>query len=612
MAQALVEFLEQQYVSMDGKEEQFFAGCYGIFGHGNVAGLGQALHQRPSFPYTLFRNEQGLAHAAAAFARMANRKRTIACTASVGPGSTNMITAAAGATINRVPILCLPGDIFARRKVAPVLQQLESASSQDVSVNDCFKPISKYWDRISRPEQLITSLPEAMRVLTSPADTGAVTLSLPQDVQADAFDYPVEFFRKRVWVISRPRPDRALLDKAVSLIRGAKKPLIVAGGGLIYSEATGALAKFVEKTGIAVAESQAGKGSLPWDHAQSLGAVGTTGTRGANRLARDADVVIGIGTRYADFTTASKTAFQHPNVHFINVNITDFDACKHSGLAVVSDAKTALEELLTSLSDYKVSKDYQAFVQTEQEFWTKEVDRIYHMKSSNALLNQGAVLGAVNEFQAATGVMVCAAGSMPGDLHKLWRTRDPKGYHVEYGFSCMGYEVAGGVGVAMAAPDREVTVLVGDGSWLMMSQEVVTAVQEDVKLLVVLVDNHGFASIGNLSKGVGCDGFGTKYRKRTATGLNGDHVPVDFVANARSLGAHSVKVTSIGDLKKALEAWRGGAGVHVIVCETDRSQRVGGYESWWDVPIAEVSTAGDVKKRRLDYEPAAAKERYFL
>lgn len=612
MAQALVLALSRQYVRFDGEEAPFFAGCFGIFGHGNVAGIGQALQQRPDFRYTLFRNEQAMVHTAAAFAKMHNRRQTYACTTSIGPGATNMLTAAAGATINRLPVLLLPGDIFARRKVAPVLQQLESTWSQDVSVNDCFKPISRYWDRINRPEQLITSLPEAMRVMTSPSETGAVTLALPQDVQADAFDFPAELFEKRVWTIARPRPDADLLRQAAGWIRESNSPLIVSGGGVIYSEATEALAAFAEQTGMAVTETQAGKGSLRHDHAQCLGAMGVTGTPGANLMARDADLVIGIGTRYSDFTTASKTAFQNGAVRFININVAGFDAAKHAGLALVGDAKVTLEELAEAVGDYTVPGDYSKRVVHFQDEWDAEVERIYSL-GHGPLPSQGEVIGVVNELSSDRDVVVCAAGSLPGDLHKLWQCRDPKGYHLEYGYSCMGYELAGGLGVKLADPSREVYVMVGDGSWLMMSQEIVTAVQEGIKLTVVLLDNHGFASIGGLSKAVGCDGFGTKYRYRDGSDqLTGDYLPVDFVANAASLGARAIRASTIDEFRLAIAAARDEDQTTVIVIETDRSQRVAGYESWWDVPVAEVSEREEVQKARADYEDALADERYFF
>lgn len=612
MAQALIEFLKNQYVERDGQEHPFFAGCFGIFGHGNVAGVGQALQQHPDFRYYQTRNEQAMVHTAAAFAKMNNRLKTFACTTSVGPGATNMITAAAGATINRLPVLLLPGDIFARRNVAPVLQQLESERTQDVSVNDCFKPISRYWDRIFRPEQLLTSLPEAMRVLTSPAQTGAVTLSLPQDVQAEAFDYSLEFLQKRVWTVPRSRPDQGLFQKAVEWIKASQRPLIIAGGGVIYSEATKVLTKFVERSGIPVAETQAGKGSLVYDHPQALGAVGATGTKGANLIARDADLIIGIGTRYSDFTTASKTAFQHPDVRFININVAEFDAYKQNAIPVVSDAYVALEMLSDALEGHRVDEDYRALCQRHNKEWDEEVKRIYSL-GHGPLLSQGEVIGAVNSFSDPGDVVLGAAGSMPGDLHKLWRTRDPKGYHLEYGYSCMGYEIAGGLGVKMADPHREVYVMLGDASYLMMAQEISTSIQEGVKLTVVLLNNHGYASIGGLSESLGSGGFGTKYRYRGTDGqISGDTLPVDFAQNAASLGAHTITAASLAEFKAALSEAKRQTRTTVIVVETDREQRVAGYESWWDVAVAEVSEMDSVKQARAQYEQNVKKERHFI
>ena len=613
MAQAIIRFLKQQYVERDDREQPFFAGCFGIFGHGNVAGIGQALQAQPDFRYYLARNEQAMVHAAAGFAKMSNRLRAFACTSSIGPGATNMITAAAGATVNRLPVLLLPGDIFARRNVAPVLQQLESGASQDLSVNDCFKPISRYWDRINRPEQIITALPEAMRVLTSQADTGAVTLSLPQDVQAEAHDYPETLFEKRVWTIARPAPARELLSRAVEMIREANSPLIVAGGGVIYSEATEALASFVESTGIPVGETQAGKGSLRYDHPLSLGAIGVTGTPGANIIARDADLVIGVGTRYSDFTTASKTAFQNPELRFININIADFDAHKHSGLALVGDARAALEDLGSALEGYATSAEYQSRIAKLGKDWEVEVSRLYNLEHGPPI-SQGEVIGAVNAASEPTDVVLCAAGSLPGDLHKLWRTRDPKGYHLEYGYSCMGYEIAGGLGVKMAAPEREVYVMVGDGSYLMMNSEIVTSIQEGYKLTIVLLNDHGFSSIGGLSESVGSAGFGTRYRYRNSdTGqLDGEKLPVDFAAHARSLGATVFEAEDLPSLVEALEKSKEQERTTVVVIETDREARVPGYESWWDVPVAEVSEAEEVQEAFAEYRSVVDKERNYL
>lgn len=609
-AQAVIEFLKRQRVSRDGREQPFFGGCFGIFGHGNVAGLGQALQQNPDFRYHLCRNEQAMVHTAAAFAKMNNRLRTLVCISSIGPGATNMVTGAATATVNRLPVLLLPGDIFARRNVAPVLQQLESPATQNLSVNDCFRPVSRYWDRIERPEQILTSLPEAMRVLTSPAETGAVTLGMPQDTQAEAFEYPSGFFETRVWTVPRPRGDAEASRAAAQRIRAARKPIIIAGGGVIYSDAPEALSKFAAQTGIGVAETQAGKGSLCFDHAQNLGAMGSSGSLAANRIARDADLVIGIGTRYTDFTTASKTAFQNPQVRFININVAEFDAYKHSGLAVTADARVALEELAAALEGYHVSDEYASEVRKLRAAWDQEVDRLLNLHHG-PLASQGEVIGVVNTVAEPKDVMVCAAGSLPGELHKLWRARDPKGYHLEYGYSCMGYEIAGALGVKIADPDREVFALVGDGSYLMLAQEIHTAIQEGVKLNIVVLDNHGFGSIGGLSEACGSGGFGTEYRHRRDGQLSGEIAPVDFVENAESLGASAVCVHTIDDLKKTLAESRASKHTTVTVIEVDRHEHVPNYETWWDVPIAEVSEMEAVKAARKDYDQRRKLERYF-
>jgi len=611
VAQAIVTFLQAQYSRRDGHEHRFVEGCFGIFGHGNVCGIGQALEQDQRLRYYLCRNEQAMVHTAAAFAKSAFRLRTLACTTSIGPGATNMISGAAAATINRIPVLLLPGDIFARRNVAPVLQQLESPLTQDISVNDCFKPVSRYWDRIQRPEQLLTSLPEAMRVLASPSDAGAVTLSLPQDVQAEAFDFPEEFFRKRVWDIPRNRCDVPRLQQAATWIYQAKQPLIVAGGGVLYSEASCSLASFAESTGIPVCETQAGKGSLAFDHPQELGAVGVTGTPGANILAREADLVIGIGTRYSDFTSASKTAFQNPQVRFININVAEFDAYKHSALPLTGDARVTLEELQSAVAGYRVEQAYASQIAAFRAQWEKEVDRIYSIRKGPPL-SQGEVIGALNSFTEASDIVLCAAGSLPGDLHKLWRTRQPGGYHLEYGYSCMGYEIAGGLGAKMANPNREVYVMVGDGSYLMMAQEIVTSIQEGYKLNIVLLDNHGFSSIGGLSRGSGNEGLGTNYRYRHGDKYDGELLTVDFSANAASLGACTIRAKTYEELRNGLAAARKHDRTSVIVVETSYDDRVPGYESWWDVAIAEVSESESVRAARKRYEQARMKERYFL
>lgn len=610
VAQAVISFLKNQYSERDGKQHRLFEGCLGIFGHGNVAGIGQALEQDSGLPYYLFRNEQAMVHTAAAFAKTSNRLRTLACTTSIGPGATNMVTGAAVATVNRLPVLLLPGDIFARRNVAPVLQQLENPATQDISVNDCFKPVSRYWDRIERPEQILTSLPAAVRVLTSPAETGAVVLALPQDVQTDAFDYPPQFFEKRIWTIARPRCDRDLLAQAAQWIRSARQPLIVAGGGVLYSEASDALAEFASRTGIPVVETQAGKGSLLYNHPQALGAMGVTGTPGANILAREADLIIGIGTRYSDFTTASQTAFQNPAVRFINVNICAFDAGKQAALPLLGDAQVTLQELSGALEGSRVKAPYSARIQSLREAWEKEVNRIYNLNWGPPV-SQGEVIGVVNEISEPRDVVVCAAGSLPGDLHKLWRTRDPKGYHVEYGYSCMGYEIAGGLGVKMAAPDREVYVMVGDGSYLMMAQEIVTSLQEGCKINIVVLDNHGFSSIGGLTRACGNRGMGTEYRYRKNGELEGALIPVDFVANAKSLGAEAVRAHTREDLRKALLEAKKNSKTSVVVIETDYAQRVPGYESWWDVAVAEVSEVESVQAARAKYVEAKKRERIF-
>jgi 3D-(3,5/4)-trihydroxycyclohexane-1,2-dione acylhydrolase (decyclizing) len=610
-AQATVAFLKHQFSERDSEKYRFFGGCLGIFGHGNVAGLGQALEQDPALRYYLFRNEQAMVHAATGFAKTSLRMRALICTSSIGPGATNMVTGAATATVNRLPVLLLPGDIFARRNVAPVLQQLESPTTQDISVNDCFKPVSRYWDRISRPDQLLTSLPEAMRVLTSPSETGAVTISFPQDVQTEAFDFPDEFFEDRVWVVPRPRCDKNLLIESARLIRNAKRPLIIAGGGVLYSGASEALSKFAGATGIAICETQAGKGCLPFDHPQQLGAVGVTGTPGANILAREADLIIGIGTRYSDFTSASKTAFQNPSVRFININVAEFDAYKHSALPLTGDALVTIDELRAAVGDYRVAGSYRDQVEQLRSQWEVEVDRIYSLRKAPHI-SQGEVIGIVNNFTERSDIVVCAAGSLPGDLHKLWRTRQPGGYHMEYGYSCMGYEIAGGLGAKMADPTREVYVLVGDGSYLMMAQEIVTSLQEGYKLNIVLLDNHGFSSIGALSRSCGNDGMGTNYRYRCGEKYDGDVLPVDFVANAASLGAWTARANTAEELKEALIHGRKQHRTAVVVIETSYDEKVPGYESWWDVPIAEVSERDLVKDARRNYEQARRKERYFF
>ncbi len=614
MGQAVVQFLQQQFVERDGNETQFFAGMFGIFGHGNVAGIGQALHQyADSFRFYQTRNEQSMVHTAAAFAKMNNRLRTLACTTSIGPGATNMLTGAAGATINRLPVLLLPGDIFSTRLVAPVLQQLESPGSQDISVNDCFKPISRYWDRINRPEQLITAMPEAMRVLTSPAETGTVTLALPQDVQAEAYDYPVELFQKRVYPIPRQRADVNALKRAAAWIRESKRPLIIAGGGVIYSEATAQLARFAEQTGMPVGETFAGKGSLHYNHPQNLGAIGATGTPGANITAREADLVIALGTRLSDFTTASKTAFQNPDVRFIGINVAEFDAFKHAALPLVADARVTLEELAVAVGNYRVDANYAARIENYRDEWEEEVERLYHL-GHGPLPSQSEVIGVVNEVSRPEDVMVCAAGSLPGDLHKLWRARNPKQFHLEYGYSCMGYEIAGGLGIKMADPGRDVYVMVGDGSYLMLAQEIITSIQEGYKLIVVLVNNDGHSSIGGLSRATGAQGFATRfrYREEESGQLQGEFLPVALAANAASLGANVIEAKTLLQLKAALHEAREASHTTVVKIDVDYDEQVPRYESWWDVPIAQVSEVDSARAAYEEYEVDKRKERYFL
>jgi 3D-(3,5/4)-trihydroxycyclohexane-1,2-dione acylhydrolase (decyclizing) len=611
-AQALIRFLLAQQTERDGERRDFLAGCFGIFGHGNVGGLAQALHQyRDELRYILGRNEQAMVHASAGFARMSNRLRAFACASSIGPGATNLVTGAAGATINRVPVLLLPADMPATRIPRPVLQQVELPWTSTLSVNDALRPVSKYWDRIERPEQLLWSAPEAMRVLTDQAETGAVTLALPTDVQAEAHDFPEEFFRTRVWRIPRPIPDPDALAEAAAMIRQATRPLIVAGGGMIYSEATGSLRALVDQTGIPVVETHAGKGSLPYDHPSNVGAIGVNGVPVAFEIAQDADVVIGIGTRWTDVTTVSQTAFAHPDVRFINVNVASFDAHKFSGLPLVGDARAAVDALGEALSGHQVATEHREKAAQLNRDWDAEIDR-YAGLGNQPLLSQGEVVAAVNQAAQPEDVVVSAAGSLPNDLQKLWRSRDPKSYHVEYGYSCMGYEIPGGLGVKMAAPEREVYVMVGDGSYLMMPSEIVTAVQEEIKLIIVLIQNHGFASVGALSRRLGTEGFGADYRSRSDDGqLDGDRLPVDLAANAASLGATVIKVANIDELRVALDNARAADETTVIHVETDTDVYVPRFQ-WWDVAVAEVSTSEAVQAARARYEEERQKSRRYL
>ncbi len=613
VAQALVRFLSVQSVERDGHTNRFFSGCLGIFGHGNVAGLGEALLQSSDdLPYYLARNEQAMVHTAVGYSRMSNRLRAFACTTSVGPGATNLVTGAAVATTNRIPVLLLPGDVFATRRANPVLQELEDPSTMDVSVNDSLRAVSRYFDRIWRPEQLPQALIHAMRVLTDPAETGAVTLALPEDVQTESFDFPEALFSPRVWTVRRPPAEVSRIKGLATMVRASKRPLLVAGGGVIYADATSVLDAFAASSGVPVAETQAGKGALRFDHVASLGAIGATGTTAANEIARDADLVIGVGTRWSDFTTASNSVFQNPEVKIVNINVTPFDTTKLSGAPIVADAREGLTQLAEQLVDWHVDEAFERHYRDLARQWNEKVQRAYDL-GHLPLPGQSEVIGAVEASSANRDVVVAAAGSLPGDLHKLWRARDPKGYHVEYAFSCMGYEIAAGLGVKMAAPDREVYVMVGDGSYLMLNAELVTAVQEGVKIIVILVINHGFQSIGALSESVGVERFGTKYRFRDATGqLTGATLPVDLAANAASLGATVLRAATIEEFRDALATARSSSMTTVIEIETDPMVPAPDSASWWDVPVAEVATRESTRDALARYESERKLQRDFL
>jgi 3D-(3,5/4)-trihydroxycyclohexane-1,2-dione acylhydrolase (decyclizing) len=614
VAQATIIFLKNQYINRDGKENKFFAGCFGIFGHGNVVALGEALKQNPEFTYYQTRNEQAMVHTAAAYAKMKNRLQTFVCTSSIGPGATNMITAAASASINRLPVLLLPGDFFSKRTASPLLQQTEYSFTQDMSVNDCFKPISKYWDRINRPEQLISSLLEAMRVLTSPSETGVVTLAMPHDVQAESYDFPIDFFEKRVWDIPRPSPDIRLINKAVKIIKNSKQPMIISGGGVIYSEAELELEKLIKQCGIPVAETFAGKGSLHYKNPLNLGAMGATGTKGASEIAKNADVVIGIGTRYGDFTSASKSAWQNPEVTFININIAELDAFKQSAIPLQGDAKQTIEILTKSLKGYNTGKTYFQKIKKLNTEWDKIVDKVYSVEDDKNPV-QAEYLGALNNFIDDKDVIVCAAGSAPGDLHKLWKTKSSKGFHLEYGNSCMGYEIPGGLGVKMADNSREVYVICGDASYLMLPADIITTIQEGYKITIILINNEGYASIGGLSDSLGGEGFGThfKYRNPETGQLNGDFLPVDLAKNAESLGAIVYKPKGINEYIKALSKAKKNERTTLIYVETIRDRKMSGYGySWWDVPVPEVSDSREVQKVRRQYEEDKKRQKLYI
>ncbi|WP_405663923.1 3D-(3,5/4)-trihydroxycyclohexane-1,2-dione acylhydrolase (decyclizing) [Streptomyces sp. RK9] len=616
-AQALVRFLARQFTERDGERRRLVGATWGIFGHGNVAGLGQALVEYgEQMPFHQGRNEQSMVHAAVGYARQCGRLSTHAVTTSIGPGATNLVTGAALATVNHLPVLLLPGDTFATRPADPVLQQLEVPYAGDVSVNDCLRPVSRYFDRITRPEALIPAALQAMRVLTDPVDTGAVTLALPQDVQAEGFDWPEEFFVERVWSVRRQAPDPAELAAAARLVRGSDRPLIVAGGGVHHSAAEQALADLADATGIPVASTQAGKGSLRHDHPADVGGIGHTGTATADELARTADLVIGVGTRYTDFTTASGTLFTAPGVRFLNINVAAFDAHKMAGATVVADARAALEGLRDMLSGHRVDPAYAVEYGDDKERWEHRVDAAYAADEPDVRPTQAQVLGLLDELVTDADVLVNAAGSLPGDLHKLWRARSPRQYHVEYGYSCMGYEIPAAIGVSLASPERPVWALVGDGTYLMMPTEIVTAVQENIPIKVVILQNHGYASIGGLSESVGGERFGTAYRHRAPDGTyTGDPLPVDLAANAASLGLPVRRAKTVRDLREALREAREADGPTCVYVETETADTVSGpppAQAWWDVPVAETATRASAVKAREEYDRHVSARRRHL
>ncbi|WP_215455560.1 MULTISPECIES: 3D-(3,5/4)-trihydroxycyclohexane-1,2-dione acylhydrolase (decyclizing) [unclassified Streptomyces] len=620
VAQALVRFLSAQYTERDGERRRLIGATWGIFGHGNVAGLGQALVEyADDMPYLQGRNEQSMVHAAVGYARQSNRLSTHAVTTSIGPGATNLVTGAALATINHLPVLLLPGDIFATRPADPVLQQLEVPYAGDISVNDTLRPVSRYFDRITRPEALIPAALQAMRVLTDPVETGAVTLALPQDVQAEAYDWPEEFFAERTWNVRRPAADVAELAGALDAIRAARRPLIVAGGGVHHARAEEALAELAHATGIPVASTQAGKGSLRFDHPQDVGGVGHTGTATANELARTADLVIGVGTRYTDFTTASNTLFAADGVRFLNLNIAPYDGHKLSGLPLIADARSGLEALAEALEvhGHRVADAYVAEYAEDKQRWEHRVDACYEADEPDTRPTQAQVLGLLDELVDESDILINAAGSLPGDLHKLWRTRSRDQYHLEYGYSCMGYEIPAAIGVRMAAPGRPVWALVGDGTYLMMPTEIVTAVQENVPIKVLLVQNHGYASIGGLSESVGGERFGTAYRHRNPTDgtFTGTPLPVDLAANAASLGMRVLRAKTVRDLRAALAEARAADTPTCVYVETETADTVSGpppAQAWWDVPVAETATRASAVKAREEYDRHVSTRRRHL
>ncbi|QEV18179.1 3D-(3,5/4)-trihydroxycyclohexane-1,2-dione acylhydrolase (decyclizing) [Streptomyces alboniger] len=616
-AQALVRFLSRQFTERDGERQRLIGATWGIFGHGNVAGIGQALVEHADeMPFHQGRNEQAMVHAAVGYARQRGRLSTHAVTTSIGPGATNLVTGAALATVNRLPVLLLPGDTFATRPADPVLQQLEVPYAGDVSVNDCLRPVSKYFDRVTRPEALIPAALAAMRVLTDPAETGAVTLALPQDVQAEAFDWPAEFFAERVWAVRRAAPDPRELAVAAGAVREARRPLVVAGGGVHHSAAEDALREFADATGIPVASTQAGKGSLRFDHPADVGGIGHTGTATANELARAADLVIGVGTRYSDFTTASGTLFERPGVRFLNLNVTPFDGHKMAGATLIADARAGLDALTGELRGHRVADGYTAEYTGDKARWEQRVDAAYQADDPDIRPTQAQVLGVLDEVVTDDDIVINAAGSLPGDLHKLWRARSARQYHVEYGYSCMGYEIPASIGVALAAPDRPVWALVGDGTYLMNPTELVTAVQEDIPVKIVVLQNHGYASIGGLSESVGGERFGTDYRFRAPDGTYTEGpLPVDLAANAASLGMRVLRARTVRDLRGALREARAADRPTCVYVETETADTVSGpppAQAWWDVPVAETAERVSAVKAREEYDRHVAARRRHL
>jgi 3D-(3,5/4)-trihydroxycyclohexane-1,2-dione acylhydrolase (decyclizing) len=605
MAQALTRFLARQMTEVDGETLPFFGGVWAIFGHGNVAGMGEALYQvRDALPTFRAHNEQAMAHAAIAFGKAQFRRRAMAATTSIGPGATNLVTAAALAHVNRLPLLLLPGDVFASRIPDPVLQQVESFADGTISVNDCFRPVSRYFDRIARPEQIVPALARAMQVLTDPAECGPVTLSLCQDVQAEAYDYPEDFFEERIWHVRRPRPDLAELKTAADLVRRARKPLVVAGGGVLFSQASAALAKFAEATGVPVCETQGGKSSLPDGHPLNMGAVGVTGTSAANRLAEQADLVLAVGTRLQDFTTGSWALFKNEQKAIVGLNVQPFDAGKHRAVTLVSDAREGLKELLRAVDDWQAPAGWTETARQGKVEWQKAAARV--TAASNAALPSDAqVIGAVQRAMGSGVVLLHAAGGLPGELHKLWQAGDPGSYHAEYGYSCMGYEIAGGLGVKMARPDKEVVVMVGDGSYLMLNSEIATSVMLGLKLVIVLLDNRGYGCINRLQMATG----GANFNNLLKDARHETMPEIDFAAHAASLGAIAEKVSSLADLEAALGRAREAERTTVVVIDTDplASTEAGGH--WWDVAVPEVSARKEVAAARKAYEDALRMQR---